>query len=133
MGLSSLTFGPSGICQLVLNSDLLLTLYRPDGSARLVVFGQLPAPILSVEAAKELLKRNRSNAALAAPVISLSPDEEQIEVHLVLDSADLADDGADTAIEQIIATLERCRSLDHDECLRCAADDTAPRPDSRFV
>ena len=90
-GLTTLAFDQAGVCQLILDRDLVLTLHNPDTSDKLVIFGQLPTPALPLDFAREMLKRNRSHARLSSPVISLSPEEDAIEVHLVLDAAyDLA-------------------------------------------
>ncbi|MBS1196630.1 MAG: Tir chaperone protein (CesT) family [Proteobacteria bacterium] len=103
-GLTTLEFDQSGVCQLMLDTELVLTLYKPDTSAKLVIFGQLHTPPLPIEITKEMLKRNRSNAKLSAPVISLSPEEDAIEVHLVLDQAEL--EKGEDMIEKVIAELE---------------------------
>jgi hypothetical protein len=102
-GLTTLAFDQAGVCQLMLDGDLVLTIHKPDTSVKLVIFGQLPIPPLPIEIAKEMLKRNRSHAKLAMPVISLSPEEDAIEVHLILDQAEL-EQGED-AIEKLIAEL----------------------------
>lgn len=106
-GLTTLEFDRAGVCQLILDSELVLTLYKPDTSAKLVIFGQLKTPPLPIEVTKEMLKRNRTNAKLTAPVISLSPEEDAIEVHLVLDQAELEQD--EDVIEKLIAELEYWR------------------------
>ena len=102
-GLTTLAFDQAGVCQLILDRDLVLTLHKPDTSDKLVIFGQLPTPPLPLDFAREMLKRNRSHARLSSPVISLSPEEDAIEVHLVLDQAGL-EQGEDV-IEKLIAEL----------------------------
>lgn len=104
MGLSKLEFDKSGICQLFLNEDLIITIYRPEESEKLVIFGQLHTPPLSPEIMKAMLKDNRSSARFLAPVISLSPDEDAIEAHVVLDQADL--EKGDDAIEVVVKAIE---------------------------
>lgn len=103
VGLNSLAFDESAVCQLVLDDDLILTLHKPETSTKLVVFGQLPVPPLPIEVMKHMLKRNRTNAKLSAPVLSLSPEEDAIEAHLVLDKEDLAqsDDWLEALIEEL--------------------------------
>jgi len=108
MGLT-LEFDGSGVCQLILDQELIVTIHKLDQSDRLVLFGQIHTPPLPLELAKEMLKRNRSNAKVSAPVISLSPEEDAIEVHLVLDQREL--EQGDHWIETIIAELEYWREV----------------------
>lgn len=99
-GLTTLAFDQAGVCQLMLDGDLVLTIHKPDTSPKLVIFGQMPTPPLPIEVAKEMLKRNRSHAKVSAPIISLSPEEDAIEVHLVLDQAELEQGGEQAELEQ---------------------------------
>lgn len=108
MGLTTLAFNESRVCQLFLDNELIITIYKPDETGKLVFFGQLPIPHLPLEVAKQMLKRNRSTAKLSAPVISLSPEEDAIEVHVVLDQSDL--EQGDEGIEKVIAELEYWRT-----------------------
>ncbi|MDA8909105.1 MAG: CesT family type III secretion system chaperone [Verrucomicrobiales bacterium] len=102
-GLSALEFDQNGVCQLILESDLVLTFYKSDTTDKLVVFGQLPVTHLPAKTSKEMLKRNRSSAKVSSPVISLSPGEDAIEVHQILDQAELAQGG--DIIEGLVAEL----------------------------
>jgi hypothetical protein len=108
MGLPTLKFDDSGLCQLSLDQELALTLYRPEETEKLVVFGQLPTPPLSQEMMKQMLIENRSSARLLAPIISLSQEEDAIEIHLQLDQRDL--EQGDEGLEQVVAALEYWRT-----------------------
>lgn len=108
MGLTTLEFNETGVCQLILDKELILTIYKPDDTDKLVLFGQIHTPPLPIEVAKQMLKKNRSNAKLSAPVISLSPEEDAIEVHLVIDQNEL-ERGGDEVIEKVIGELEYWR------------------------
>ena len=117
MGLPTLKFDKSGLCQLSLDQELALTLYRSEETEKLVVFGQLPTPPLSEEILKQMLIENRSSARLLAPVISLSQEADAIEIHLQLDRRDL--EQGEEGLEQVVAALEYWRtatttSLDKD-------------------
>ena len=106
MGMPELEFDNDGICQLFFDEDLLLTIYKPDDNDKLVIFGQLPVtPPLSSGVMKEMLKKNRSSAKFLEPVISLSPEEDSIEVHIVLDQTNI-EQGGDEGIEKVIEDLE---------------------------
>lgn len=108
MGLT-LEFDGAGVCQLILDHELILTIHKLDQSDKLVLFGQIHTPPLPLELAKQMLKRNRSHAKLSAPVISLAPEEDAIEVHLILEPAQL-EQGVQW-IETLIAELEYWREV----------------------
>lgn len=57
MGLTTLEFNETGVCQLILDKELILTIYKPDDTDKLVLFSQIHTPPLPIEVAKQMLKK----------------------------------------------------------------------------
>ncbi|MCL1123546.1 type III secretion system chaperone [Shewanella surugensis] len=83
------TFDEKGLCQLALNDDMLITLFKPEIGYQVVIFGQYVVSDLSQSMMQNMLIANRNNAIKAAPIVSLSENANALEVHLVLGQQEL--------------------------------------------
>lgn len=83
------TFDEKGLCQLALNDDMLITLFKPENGYQVVIFGQYMVSSLSPSMMQNMLIANRHNAIKAAPIVSLNENVNALEVHLVLGQQEL--------------------------------------------
>ncbi|WP_298771300.1 hypothetical protein [uncultured Shewanella sp.] len=83
------TFDEKGICQLAVNDDMLVTLFKPEAGYQVTIFGQFHVGELSPSMQQSMLIANRNNAINAAPIVSLSENADAVEVHLVLNQQEL--------------------------------------------
>lgn len=108
INIPELVFDGEGICQLSLDQELAVTLFKHPEVAALVLFGQLPLAHLSPELMQQMLIENRNHSKITAPVLSLGESLDSIEVHFKLTQQEL--EAVDDAIGMLIGSLEYWRS-----------------------
>ncbi|WP_299493382.1 hypothetical protein [uncultured Shewanella sp.] len=100
------TFDEKGICQLALNDDMLITLFKPEAGYQVTIFGQFHVGELSPSMQQSMLIANRNNAINSTPIISLSENANALEVHLVLNQQELK-------LKPIVSLEKVIKSLKH--------------------
>jgi len=108
LSIPELAFDDAGLCEMSLDGELAVTIYKPADTEDLVVFGQLPVDYLSSELMQQMLMENRSHVKQNAPVVSLSDNLKTIEVHLKLTQPEL--EAAEDVIGLLIGHLEYWRA-----------------------
>jgi hypothetical protein len=108
LSIPELAFDDAGLCQLSLDDELTVTIYKPAETETLVVFGQLPVDYLSSELMQQMLKENRNHSKHNAPVLSLSDNLDALEVHFKLTQLEL--EAVEDVIGQLIGHLEYWRT-----------------------
>jgi|GEM_PF-3347847 len=108
LSIPELAFDDAGLCQMSLDDELAVTIYKPAETADLVVFGQLPVENLSAEIMQQMLKENRNHSKQSAPVLSLSENSDSLEVHFKLPQLEL--EAAEDVMGLLIGHLEYWRS-----------------------
>lgn len=108
LSIPELAFDDAGLCQMSLDDELAVTIYKPAETEDLVVFGQLPVENLSPELMQQMLKENRNHSKRNAPVLSLSENLDAIEVHFKLLQLEL--EAAEDVLGLLIGHLEYWRS-----------------------
>ena len=108
LSIPELAFDDAGLCQMSLDDELAVTIYKSSETADLVVFGQLPVEQLSPELMQQMLMENRNHSKHNAPVLSLSENLDAIEVHFKLPQLEL--EAAEDVMGLLIGHLEYWRS-----------------------
>jgi len=108
LNIPELAFDDSGLCQMSLDDELTVTIYRPADTKDLVVFGQVPVAYLSSGLMQQMLIENRNHVKYNAPVISLSDNLDAIEVHFRFRQLDL--DAVEDVMGLLIGHLEYWRA-----------------------
>lgn len=104
----TLAFDDGGLCQLCLDDQLTITIYKPADKDNLLLFGRLPVHHLSAKVMQHMLTENRNHSKHTSPVLSLSENLGTVEIHFKLTQPEL--DATDTVMEQLIAHLEYWRT-----------------------
>lgn len=108
LSIPELAFDEAGLCQMSLNGELAVTIYKLAETEDLVVFGQLPVDYLSTELMQQMLMENRNHSKQNAPVLSLSENLDAIEVHFKLPQ--LEPEAAENVMRLLIGHLEYWRN-----------------------
>jgi len=108
LSIPELEFDDAGLCQMSLNDELAVTIYKAAETEELVVFGQLPVDYLSAELMQQMLMENRNHSKQCAPVLSLSENLDAIEVHFKLPQLEL--EAAENVMGLLIGHLEYWRN-----------------------
>jgi len=102
-----LAFNDDGICQIVLDDEFAITIFKHPKNCSLILSGQVPVKNMSPELMQKMLIENRYDAQRASPVISISEDMETIDLHFRLNKEDI--NSADDILMQLICHLEYWR------------------------
>ena len=108
LSIPGLEFDAAGLCQMSLNDELAVTIFKSAETEDLVVFGQLPVGYLSSELMLQMLIENRNHSKQHAPVLSLSENLDAIEVHFKLPQLEL--EAAEDVMELLIGHLKYWRN-----------------------
>jgi hypothetical protein len=108
LSIPELAFDDAGLCQMSLDDELAVTIYKPAETDELVVFGQVPVQNLSTEVMQQMLKENRNHSKHSAPVLSLSENMDAIEVYFKLPQFEL--EAAEDVMGLLIGHMEYWRT-----------------------
>jgi len=104
----ALTFDDEGLCQLRLDDQMIITIYKPTDTDTLLLFGQLPVHHISANVMRQMLTGNRNHCKHTSPVLSLSENLDTVEVHFKPTQSEL--EATDDVMEQLISNLEYWRT-----------------------
>lgn len=104
----ALKFDDEGLCQLSLDGQLTVMIYKPADTDNLLLFGQLPVHHLSAEVMQQMLTENRNHYKHTSPVLSLSEKLDTVEVHFKLTQSEL--EASENIMEQLIINLDYWRN-----------------------
>lgn len=108
LGIPELAFDDAGLCQMSLDGELRVAIYKPVDTEDLVVFGELPVDYISFELMQRMLVENRSHIKQNVPVVSLSEKMKTIEVNFKLTQSEL--EAAEDVMGLLIGHLEYWRT-----------------------
>jgi hypothetical protein len=111
INIPELAFDDAGFCQLSLDDELTVAIYKSAEAEDLVVFGRLPVQHLSIELMQQMLMENRHHSKQNAPVISLSENLDAMELHYKLTQFDV--ETVDDVMGSLIGHLEYWRTNLH--------------------
>ncbi len=107
INIPELSFDDKNLCQLMLDEELAVTIYRPADPSYLVLFGQLPVSSLTPDVMQQMLVENRNYSKQAAPILSVSETLDSIEIHFKFNQSEL--EAAEDAMGQLVGCMEYWR------------------------